>query len=232
MRTGYMEVIPAIDILGDDAVRLRQGDYGRATGYGEPVELARRFAAARWIHVVDLDGARAGHVRPELVRELVAAAAPAQVQASGGVRAVADAQALVAAGASRVVVGTAAFAGELASYVAALAERLVVALDVRDGIVRTAGWTEEGLALDDAIDLCVAAGVPRLLCTAIDRDGTLAGPDLELVRHVVERSGLPVVAAGGVRDQADVDALTSAGAEAAIAGRAILEGRIAPTARA
>jgi phosphoribosylformimino-5-aminoimidazole carboxamide ribotide isomerase len=214
-------VIPAIDVLGEEAVRLREGDYGRATGYGEPLALARRFSTAAWIHVVDLDGARAG-----LVRELAEAAAPARVQASGGVRTVADAQALLGAGAGRVVVGTAAFGGDLESYVAALGERLVVALDVRDGTVRTAGWTEESLPLDDAIGVCVRAGVSRLLCTAIDRDGTLAGPDVELVAHVVERSGLPVLAAGGIRDQDDLDALAAAGAEAAIAGRAILESRI------
>jgi phosphoribosylformimino-5-aminoimidazole carboxamide ribotide isomerase len=219
-------VIPAIDVLGEEAVRLREGDYGRATGYGEPLALARRFSTAAWIHVVDLDGARAGRVRPGLVRELAEAAAPARVQASGGVRTVADAQALLGAGAGRVVVGTAAFGGDLESYVAALGERLVVALDVRDGTVRTAGWTEESLPLDDAIGVCVRAGVSRLLCTAIDRDGTLAGPDVELVAHVVERSGLPVLAAGGIRDQDDLDALAAAGAEAAIAGRAILESRI------
>jgi len=103
-------------------------------------------------------------------------------------------------------------------------DRLVVALDVRDGVVRTRGWTEEGLALDNAVDRCVAAGVPRLLCTAIERDGTLDGPDVELVRRVVEHSRLPVLAAGGIRSDADVDALEQAGAEGAIVGRALLEG--------
>ena len=121
-------------------------------------------------------------------------------------RSVADALALLEAGASRVVVGTAAFGGALDEFVAALGERLVVALDVRDGVVRTTGWTEStGLPVDDAVDLCVAAGVQRLLCTAIDRDGTLAGPDVELVARVVRRSGLPVLAAGGIRDEADLD---------------------------
>ncbi len=222
-----MQVIPAIDVLGEEAVRLHRGDYGRATGYGEPLELARRFSAAAWVHIVDLDGARTGRVRPELVRELAAAASPALVQASGGIRSVKDAQELVAAGAARVVVGTAAFSGQLDAFVNALGNRLVVALDVRDGVVRTAGWTESSLPLDEAIDLCVQAGVSRLLCTAIDRDGTLAGPDAALVAHVVGRSGLPVLAAGGIRSQDDVDALAHAGAEGAIVGRALLEGRIA-----
>jgi phosphoribosylformimino-5-aminoimidazole carboxamide ribotide isomerase len=220
-----MEVIPAIDVIGDGAVRLYQGDYAQVTGFGEPADLAARFAAegAATIHLVDLDGAKSGRVRPELVRALVPFA---RIQASGGVRSVADAEALVEAGAARVVVGTAAFDGALDEFVRALDAKLVVALDVRDGIVRTAGWTESSLKLDDAIDLCVAAGVARLLCTAIDRDGTLAGPDVELVAHVVERSGLPVLAAGGIRSQADVDALARAGAEGAIVGRALLEGAL------
>jgi phosphoribosylformimino-5-aminoimidazole carboxamide ribotide isomerase len=222
-----MEVIPAIDLLGREAVRLEQGDYERVSHYGEPTELARRFAAegAPWIHVVDLDGARAGLIRPVVVSALVHASRPASVQASGGIRSVADAETLVRAGTSRVVVGTAAFE-LLDELVASLGERLVVALDVRDDIVRTRGWTEESLALDEAIDRCVTAGVSRLLCTAIERDGTLEGPDVELVRRVVERSRLPVLAAGGIRSNEDLDALEQAGAESAVVGRGLLEGRL------
>jgi phosphoribosylformimino-5-aminoimidazole carboxamide ribotide isomerase len=175
---------------------------------------------------VDLDGARNGRLRPELVHSVVKSAAPARVQASGGVRKVADALALLGAGAARVVVGTAAFAGDLDSFVASLRDRIVVAIDVRDGAVSTAGWTERSLTVDDAVDVCVGAGVARLLCTAIDRDGTLSGPDVELVRRVTERSGLPVLAAGGIRSEADLEALAQAGAEGAIVGRALLEGSI------
>jgi phosphoribosylformimino-5-aminoimidazole carboxamide ribotide isomerase len=222
-----VQVIPAIDLLGREAVRLEQGDYARATEYGEPTELAARFAAAGagWIHVVDLDGARAGLIRPVVVTALVHASSPASVQASGGVRSVADAETLVRAGASRVVVGTAAWT-LLDELVPALGERLVIALDVRDGVVRTSGWTETALELDEAVARCVASGVSRLLCTAIDRDGTLDGPDLELVRRVVERSALPVLAAGGIRSETDIDALENAGAEGAVVGRALLEGRL------
>ncbi len=222
-----MEVIPAIDLLGRVAVRLEQGDYDRVTTYGEPIELAARFAAAgaRWIHVVDLDGARAGLIRPVVVTALVHASSPASVQASGGVRSVADAESLVRAGARRVVVGTAAWT-LMDELVASLGERLVVALDVRDGVVHTRGWTESGLELDEALTRCVAGGVPRLLCTAIDRDGTLEGPDVGLVSRVVDRSGLPVLSAGGIRSQADLDELADAGAEGAVVGRALLDGRI------
>lgn len=219
-----IEVVPAVDVLGAGAVRLHQGDYDEVVERaGDPVELARRWAAAgaTRIHVVDLDGARTGTVRPELVRQIVEAAAPARVQASGGIRSLDDAQALLDVGADRVVVGTAAFP-DPAPFAAALGDRLVVALDVRDGRIRTAGWTAEaGLELAEAIRLCLAAGVIRVLCTAIDRDGTLAGPDLGLV-ETVAASGLRVLAAGGVRSPADVTALAEAGAEAAVVGRALL----------
>jgi phosphoribosylformimino-5-aminoimidazole carboxamide ribotide isomerase len=221
-----IDVIPAVDVLGEGAVRLHQGDYETVVERaGEPVALARRFAeagAAR-IHLVDLDGARSGRVRPELVRLLAEAAAPARLQASGGIRQPGDADALLAAGADRVVVGTAAFP-DPSPWVEALGARLAVALDVRDGQVRTSGWTAaSGLTLADAVERCVAAGVGRVLCTAIDRDGTLAGPDLELVRAVAA-SGVRVLAAGGVRTPADVAALAEAGAEAAVVGRALLAG--------
>ncbi len=219
-----IEVIPAVDVLGAGAVRLHQGDYDDVVERaGDPVALARRWAAAgaTRIHVVDLDGARTGAVRPGLVGEIVAAAAPAAVQASGGIRSLGDAEALLEAGAERVVVGTAAFP-DPAPWAGALGERLVVALDVRDGRIRTAGWTAEaGLALAEAVRLCLAAGVTRVLCTAIDRDGTLSGPDLALV-ETVAASGLRVLAAGGVRSPADAAALADAGAEAAVVGRALL----------
>ena len=221
-----IEAIPAVDVLGEGAVRLHRGDYDDVVERaGEPVALARRFAGAgaRRIHLVDLDGARSGRVRPELVRLIAEAVAPARLQASGGIRSVEDAEALLGAGADRVVVGTAAVA-DPAPWADALGGRLAVALDVRDGQVRTAGWTEgSGLALADAVARCVEAGVERVLCTAIDRDGTLAGPDLELVRTVAA-SGLRVLAAGGVRTPEDVAALAEAGAEAAIVGRALLRG--------
>lgn len=219
-----IEVIPAVDVLGAGAVRLHQGAYDDVVERaGDPVELARAFAeaGAGRIHLVDLDGARAGRVRPGLVREVAAAISPALLQASGGIRSLDDARMLLDAGASRVVVGTAAFPdptpwGELG-------EPLVVALDVRDGQLRTAGWTEAtGLTVDEAARRCRDAGVTRVLCTAIDRDGTLAGPDLDLVRQVAA-AGLLVLAAGGVRSPADIAALASAGAEAAVVGRALIK---------
>jgi len=219
-----IEVIPAVDVLGGEAVRLRQGDYDdvveRAT---DPARLAARFAAAgaKRIHLVDLEGARSGGVRPGLVARVVEAAAPAAVQASGGIRSLDDARALLAAGAVAIVVGTAAVE-DPAPWVESLGDRVVLALDVRDGRVRTAGWTADaGLTLDEATARFVACGATRVLCTAIERDGTLAGPDRELVARVAA-TGLGVLAAGGIRSPADVGALAAAGAEAAVVGRALL----------
>jgi phosphoribosylformimino-5-aminoimidazole carboxamide ribotide isomerase len=226
------QVIPAVDLLGDDAVRLEQGDYARVTlRESDPAALVRRFAeaGAALVHVVDLDWARSGRLRPDLITALVEAAAPARVQASGGIRSVADAQSLLAAGAQRVIVGTAAFAedGALGRFASALGGALVVAIDCRDGRIAVRGWGEStGLGVDEALDRCVAAGVVRLHCTAIDRDGTLAGPDLPLLRRVVERSRLAVVAAGGVSSEADLEAIEQTGCEGAVVGRALLEGRV------
>ncbi len=227
MAAQKFHVIPAVDLLGDDAVRLEQGDFGRVATRARPLELVRRFveAGARLIHVVDLDGARSGRIRPDVVRGLVEAAAPAAVQASGGVRSPGDAERLLEAGAARVVVGTAALAG-LEGFVS-LGERLVVAVDVRDRQVAVRGWLEDtGLDAAQTARKCAEAGVKRLLCTAIERDGMLAGPDLELLREVREASGLPVLAAGGISSEADVAAVAASGCEGAVVGRALLDGSL------
>lgn len=226
MREGF-QLIPAVDVLDGRAVRLERGDFDAvAREAGDPLALARRFAATGppLLHVVVLHAARDGGAPVELAREIAEAVAPVPVQLGGGVRSPADARALVAAGVERVMVGTAAFEQGPEPYVEALGARLVVAVDVRDGEVRTRGWEHgSGIAVDDAVDRCNRAGVARLLCTAIDRDGTLAGPDLELLGRVARRFDGPVLAAGGVRSQDDLDALAELGLEGAVAGRWLLE---------
>lgn len=222
-----IEVLPAVDVLGAGAVRLHRGDYGQVVERrASPAALAAEYAAAgaQWVHLVDLDGARAGGVRPDLVAEVATAVPGLRVQASGGVRTLADAEALLGAGADRVIVGTAAV-GDPAPWARALGARLVLALDVRDGEVRTRGWTTgSGLQLGTALERAAAAGVQTVLLTAIDRDGTLTGPDLELVRRVAASAAVPaILAAGGVRSVADVVALGAAGAAAAVVGRALLQ---------
>jgi phosphoribosylformimino-5-aminoimidazole carboxamide ribotide isomerase len=181
------------------------------------------------IHLVDLDGARGGHIRTALVRDLAEAARPASLQASGGVRSLHDAEALLAAGAARVVVATAVCTDPalLARFAAALGDRLVVAVDVRAGSVAVRGWTDDtGLEATAFARRCAAAGVKRLLCTAIERDGMLGGPDVDLFREIRAASSLPVLAAGGIRSSADLDAVADAGCEAAIVGRALIDGSL------
>jgi phosphoribosylformimino-5-aminoimidazole carboxamide ribotide isomerase len=215
-----IQVIPAVDVLGLEAVRLQRGDYDAVVERADdPVELAGRWAAAgaTRVHLVDLDGARSGRVRPELVRAVATRCAPAPLQASGGIRSLEDARALLDAGADRVVVGTAAWPDPTRWF--ALGDALVLALDVRAGEVRASGWTAAaGLSFLEALDRVQGA---RVLVTAIDRDGTLAGPDLELVQTAAA-AGLRVLAAGGIRSPTDVAALAAVGAEAAIVGRALL----------
>jgi phosphoribosylformimino-5-aminoimidazole carboxamide ribotide isomerase len=219
-----IEVIPAVDVLGDEAVRLRRGAYDDVVERADdPAALAGRWRdlGAGRIHLVDLEGARSGRARPELVRRVADACAPVPLQASGGIRSLSDARRLLAAGADRVVVGTAAWP-DPAPWVEELGESLAVAVDVRDGRLRTTGWTrDEGLTVRVALERARTAGVRRVLVTAIDRDGTLAGPDLELFA-LAASSGLAVLAAGGIRSPEDVAAVAEAGAEAAVVGRALL----------
>jgi phosphoribosylformimino-5-aminoimidazole carboxamide ribotide isomerase len=224
-------VVPAVDVLGGRAVRLEQGDYGRVNlEGGDPLELVAAAARRepRFVHVIALDAARDGGPPLALARDVVAAAAPVPVQLGGGVRSVADAVALADAGVARVLVGSAAFGSiPLGDFVAALGDRVVVAVDVAEGTVRTAGWlADSGLSPEDALARCTEAGVERILCTAIARDGTASGPDLDLIRRARAAFGGEILAAGGVRNQSDIDALAEAGADGAVVGRAWLEGTL------
>jgi|SRR5581483_6622412 len=212
-----VEVIPAVDVLGVEAVRLRHGRYDRVVERSpDPLVVAARWidAGARRLHLVDLDGARRGGVRPQLVARMAELGVP--VQASGGIRSLDDARALLDAGAERVVVGTAAWPDPEPWL--ALGDAVVLAVDVRRGEVRVGGWTAgTGIRVADAL---ARTGGARVLLTAIERDGTLQGPDVALVRSAAA-SGARILAAGGIRSPADVDALAGAGAEAAIVGRAL-----------
>jgi phosphoribosylformimino-5-aminoimidazole carboxamide ribotide isomerase len=217
-----MQVLPALDLLGDDAVRLEQGDFDRVI-FRQPIEefMARIVATEPpLIHIVDLQGARDGALRLDVVQRCVAVARGIPLQVSGGIRSIDAARDALDAGAARVIVGTAAWASfdELELFARTLGPQLLVALDVRDGRVATHGWTESSdLDVDAALRMCREAGVARLHVTAIDRDGTMRGPDLALYRTACA-SGIAVVAAGGVRDDHDVDDLAEIGCEAAVMG--------------
>jgi phosphoribosylformimino-5-aminoimidazole carboxamide ribotide isomerase len=217
-----MQVIPALDLLGNDAVRLEQGDFERVI-FRQPIEefMSRIVATAPpLIHIVDLQGARDGALRSEVVLRCAAVADGIPLQVSGGIRSIEAARAALDAGASRVIVGTAAWESDdaLKHFARTFGEQLLVALDVADGRIAVRGWTAtSGLDVDDALSRCTDAGVVRLHVTAIERDGTMRGPDLALYRKVCA-SGIAVVAAGGIRDDDDVDALAEIGCEAAVMG--------------
>lgn len=230
------DVIPAIDLRGGQVVRLKQGDYAQQTTYGaEPCALAARYAAcgAHWLHVVDLDGARSGQLDNLAVIRAMAADGMA-IQAGGGVREEADVRRLFDAGVQRVVLGSVAIrAPELvANWLAQYgSERFVIALDTRriddTWALPSAGWTEvEARTLDELAPWYAARGARHLLCTDIDRDGMLAGFNLDLYRHLAGSvPQLAVQASGGVRSIADIRAARDSGAQAVILGRALLEGR-------
>jgi phosphoribosylformimino-5-aminoimidazole carboxamide ribotide isomerase len=226
---------PAIDIRGGKAVRLLQGDYERETTYdADPVDAARRWVAegAEFLHVVDLDGAKAGEPRNLGPIEGIAALG-SPVQVGGGLR---DGEAVAAsldAGATRVVIGTAALRDPelLDAMVAEHGDRVVVSVDARGGSVSLSGWTE-------ATDRDVAAtvkelgerGVSRFLCTEIEVDGTMQGPALGELRRIAANTPAQVIASGGVGTLADLESLAELGTsipnlEGAIVGRALYEQR-------
>jgi phosphoribosylformimino-5-aminoimidazole carboxamide ribotide isomerase len=221
-----MLVIPAIDLQSGRCVRLLRGEFARETVYGEdPAEIARgwREAGAQLAHVVDLDGARQG--RPMQLKLVERIAAEIPVQLGGGLRDAAAAEAAVAAGAQRVVIGTAAVDVEgVRVLTERFGDRLVVALDTRDGLVATEGWVgSSGWGLLDLARALIEAGVRRFLHTDINRDGALTAPNFESLSKLI-RLGTPVIASGGVASLEHIRRLHEAGAEAVIVGRALYEG--------
>ncbi|HKP18071.1 MAG TPA: 1-(5-phosphoribosyl)-5-[(5-phosphoribosylamino)methylideneamino] imidazole-4-carboxamide isomerase [Gaiellaceae bacterium] len=221
------QVIPALDVLEGRCVRLSEGRREHVTiEGGDPAAAAARFAAegAEWLHVVDLDGAFSGQPTPGLVECVVGAAGGVPVQVGGGLRTAASIEAALDAGAMRAIVGTAALS-QLDGLVAQFGDRLVVAVDARDGRVVADGWTSETeLTPRELARRCADAGARRLLVTSTRRDGSLAGPDLPLLAEVLE-AGLPVLAAGGIAELDDLRALRDLGCEGAVVGSALWSGR-------
>ncbi len=226
-----MIVYAAIDLRRGRAVRLRQGDVAREDVFADdPVAVARRWAAegAPWLHVVDLDGALAGAPRHLDVVGRICRAVVIPVQVGGGLRRLDDVEAVLAAGAARAVLGTAALAGPLLrESVRRFGDRIAVALDARRGAVAVQGWQAvTDMPVVEAARRVVAAGTPRLIYTDVARDGMLAGPDLDGLVALVRAVAVPVVLAGGVTTPDDVRAAAAAGAEGVVVGRALYEGRL------
>ena len=229
MLTQKFTIFPAIDVLAGRVVRLAEGDPERVTVEGgDPVDAAARFAdgGASWLHLVDLDGALSAEPSLELVRRVVDAAG-IPVQVGGGYRTLPRIEAALEAGATRVLVGTAALdQAFLREAVALFEERLVVAVDARDGRVAVDGWTRAAdLGPAELARRCRDEGVRRLLVTSTQRDGSLAGPDLPLLREVRDASGLPVLAAGGIASVDDLGSIRQLGCEGAVVGSALWRDR-------
>ncbi len=230
--TRHFEVIPAIDLRGGRPVRLYQADYARETVYGDdPVAVARAWAdgGAPRLHVVDLDGARAGAPAHLATLAAIAAAVAIPVEFGGGLRTRAAAEAALAAGAERVIVGTAAIenpalARELA---AALGPRLVLGVDARDGLVATRGWLSgSSVAATTLVAQVADWGVQRVIFTDIGRDGTLTEPNYASLAAVVAAARVPVIASGGVAHVEHLRRLRALGAEGAIVGKALYDGAV------
>lgn len=228
-----MEVIPAIDLKGGRCVRLFQGDFDRETVFSDdPLATARAWQkrGGLRLHLVDLDGAATGepaHLRliTEIVREL---AIPVQV--GGGIRTVATAESWLAAGVDRVVIGTAAVRNpEMVQEVCQRhgSQRVVVAVDAKDGKVAVQGWTEStSIPVLDLGKEMASIGVARLLYTDIARDGTLAGPDIQTNALLAHQTGLAVLASGGVSSVEDIQRLLETGVEGVVLGRALYTGAV------
>jgi phosphoribosylformimino-5-aminoimidazole carboxamide ribotide isomerase len=225
---------PAIDIRGGQAVRLLQGDYNRETTYdADPVDAAKRWAGegAEFLHVVDLDGAKAGEPQNLDAVERIAAAVECPIQVGGGLRDSVSVQAVRDAGATRVVIGTAALKdpGFLGAMIDAHGDRVVVSVDAKQGRVALEGWTEAGE--EEVVEVVAALGergVARFLCTAIEVDGTMEGPALDLLNEIAAATKAQVIASGGVGDLTHLESLASsmpANVEGAIVGRALYERR-------
>lgn len=221
-----IEILPAVDVLDGAVVRLMHGDYDRATVYSsDPVAQAARWVAAGagCVHVVDLAGARDGTIDRSLWTGLAQAGVPFQV--GGGIRTAATANDALAAGARRVVMGTAAVwnPGELAAVDDPT--RVVAAVDVKDGRATGTGWLDEGRALEEVLAALADRGIERVLVTGISRDGTMAGPAEDLLATVVGTGRFRVTASGGVGTLDDIDRVAALGCDEVIIGRAIYEGR-------
>ncbi|HEX9614030.1 MAG TPA: 1-(5-phosphoribosyl)-5-[(5-phosphoribosylamino)methylideneamino]imidazole-4-carboxamide isomerase [Bacteroidota bacterium] len=229
-----MLILPAIDILNGRCVRLMQGDFRAPTVYsGSPAETARSFMEQgfSFLHVVDLDGARDGTVRNSAALQSLLAIEGLKVQAGGGIRTAGDVEKLLSIGVQRIVTGSVAVRDpeSVLRWVREFgSDRFTIALDVRGDTVATNGWTtHDRQSLHDLITWYLESGVPSILCTDIERDGMLTGPNIGLYRRLLKDfPGIELIASGGISSLEDIRALQAAGVQAAVVGKALYEGAI------
>lgn len=227
-----LELLPAVDVADGKAVRLTQGEAGSETDYGSPLEAAQTWitAGAEWIHLVDLDAAFGRGDNRAIIREVVDHSTAVKIELSGGIRDDASLEAALEAGATRVNLGTAALENPewTERVIAKFGDAIAVGLDVRGTTLAARGWTKEGGDLFEVLARLEDAGCARYVVTDVTKDGTLRGPNIELLQQVMARTNKPVVASGGIsslQDIADLRALVDQGLEGAILGKSLYAGK-------
>jgi 1-(5-phosphoribosyl)-5-[(5-phosphoribosylamino)methylideneamino] imidazole-4-carboxamide isomerase/N-(5'phosphoribosyl)anthranilate isomerase len=230
--TNKLELLPAVDVADGKAVRLTQGEAGSETDYGHPVEAALTWieAGAEWIHLVDLDAAFGRGDNRSIISEVVKAASTVKIELSGGIRDDASLESALEAGATRVNLGTAALEDPewTARVVAKYGDFIAVGLDVRGTTLAARGWTRDGGDLFEVLARLEDAGCARYVVTDVTKDGTLRGPNLDLLKSVLAKTEKPVVASGGISsldDIRDLRELVGIGLEGAILGKSLYAGK-------
>lgn len=229
--TPSLTLLPAVDVAGGKAVRLTQGEAGSETSYGDPMDAAAEWVdqGAEWIHLVDLDAAFGRGNNTSILRRVVKQFRGVNIELSGGIRDDESLEAALESGASRVNLGTAALENPewAADVIGRFGEAVAVGLDVRGTTLAARGWTKEGGDLWEVLERLEDAGCSRYVVTDVTKDGTLRGPNIELLREVASRTPKPVVASGGIASLDDIAALRTLvplGIEGAIVGKALYAG--------
>ncbi len=226
-----MQILPAIDIFEKKAVRLFKGDYNQMTVYGTPIEIAGSFAekGASYIHLVDLEGARAGESSNFETVASVISSVNVPCEIGGGIRNIKTVDKYVNVGADRIILGTSAVSDKafLNESIKEFGKKIAVGVDARDGIVSISGWTQQsGIPTLDFIGEMLSLGIDTIICTDISKDGALSGTNTDLYREILSKYELKLIASGGVTSIDDIRELRACGAYGAILGKAIYNGNI------
>lgn len=231
-----LELLPAVDVAYGKAVRLTQGEAGSETDYGDPYTAAQEWIdqGAEWIHLVDLDRAFGRGTNADVISDVVKRCKGVKIELSGGIRDDESLKQAIDLGAARVNIGTAALEDPewTESIISRFGEQVAIGLDVRGTTLAARGWTQEGGELFEVLERLEQAGCARYVVTDVTKDGTLKGPNLELLKQVMEKTNRPVVASGGIsslQDIADLKQLVSLGLEGAILGKSLYAGKFSLT---